>query len=91
MTDSLSTIRHLIDPSEPLATEIYRCPKGNVWELVRVRGEDRSMVRCTPGTGAGQPPTLVSVEEFLAVQSAGPEHAALRILLTATGSAETTL
>ena len=72
MTDSLSTLRHLIHPLDPDSislTEIYRCPKGNLWELIDLPGDDRKLVRCTlPGAEA----TVVSVEEFLALNSAGP-------------------
>ncbi len=88
MTDSLSAIRHLIDPINPEAvtvSEVYRCPKGNVWELIKSPSADRRMVRCIPNPELGAEPTLITVEEFLAVNSAGPEHAALRILLTTSG------
>ncbi len=91
MTDSLSTIRHLIHPLDPNSAgsaEIYRCPKGDLWELVKAPSNPCSMVRHTPNPASGIAPTTCTVEEFLAVNSAGPEHAALRILLTTAAAAQ---
>lgn len=89
MTDSLSTIRHLIDrpdagpPGQP--TEFYRSSNGDVWELLRPSAQGHCMVRHTPAPASGGQPSLVTLEAFFAVNSHGPEHGALRILLPGTG------
>jgi hypothetical protein len=87
MTDSLSTIRHSIMPNDESAPcqpcEIYRSSNGDVWELIRAGAADQHMVRHTPTPSSGGQISLVTIEQFLAVKSTGPEHAALRILLRA--------
>ena len=85
MTDSLSTIRNSIRRNDLDATglpcTIYVSSNGDVWELVREARPDQCMVRHTPTPSSGGQPNSMTIEQFLAVNSSGPEHAALRVLL----------
>ena len=61
---------------------IYRSQNGDVWHLLRKAPSARILVRHTANAGSGGKVTDHPVEEFLAINDAGPEHSALRTLLT---------
>ena len=85
MTDTLSTVHHLLDGQVEEAPgkmhDIYRSSNGDTWQLVREVGSKSSTVRHTANLSSGGNVTDLSVEQFLAVNGHGPEHAALRVLL----------
>ena len=84
MTDTLSTVHHLLDGQAGAPGDmhdIYRSSNGDTWQLVREGGSKSSMVRHTANPSSGGNVTDLSVEQFLAVNGHGPEHAALRVLL----------
>ena len=61
---------------------IYRSQNGDVWHLLREAPSARIVVRHTANAASGGRVTDLTVEEFLSIDGAGPEHAALRTLLT---------
>lgn len=61
---------------------IYRSQNGDVWHLLREVPSARILVRHTANSGSGGKVTDLPVEEFLSINSARPEHSALRTLLT---------
>ena len=81
MTDTLSAVHHLLDQQAEGTREIYRSSNGDTWQLVRDVGSNSSMVRHTANLSSGGKVTDLSVEQFLAINCHGPEHAALRVLL----------
>ena len=85
MTDTLSTVHYTLDRQTkevPGGTrEIYRSSNGDTWQLVNEAGSNSPIVRHTANISSGGKVTDLSVEQFLAVNSHGPEHAALRVLL----------
>jgi hypothetical protein len=83
MTDTLSTIHHLVD-GQGDTQEIYRSSNGNTWQLVHQVGSGVAMVRHTANRSSGGSVTDLTVEQFLAFNAHGPEHDALRVLLNHT-------
>lgn len=81
MTDSLSAIHHLIDDlAKTPAFHVehsYRNPNGDLWQLVQEPSTDRVLVRHTVSGGTA---SEMTVEEFLAVNAAGPDRQALCVL-----------
>ena len=61
---------------------IYRSQNGDVWHLLREAPSARILVRHTANAPSGGRVTNLPIEEFLFINGAGPEHAALRTLLT---------
>jgi len=62
-------------------TEIYRSSNGDCWRLIRYPDSGHSFVRHEPNPASGGRTTDTDVDEFLSVDGAGPEYAALRRLL----------
>lgn len=60
---------------------IYRSQNGDAWHLLRETPSARISVRHTANAASGGRITDLPVEEFLAIDGAGPEHQALRTLL----------
>ena len=80
MTDTLSTVHHLLDGQVEASGEmrdIYRSSNGDTWQLVPEVGSKGHIVRHTANPSSGGTVTDLSVEQFLAVNGHGPEHAAL--------------
>ena len=89
MTDSLGTIRNLIQADDqPLAGKQHRCDDGSVWELIKDDAHG-CFVRHTLSPDSGTETNDMSIEEFLALNCSSPEHAALRILLAGSPPAPT--
>ena len=65
--------------------DIYRSSNGDRWRLVRDRETGRRLVRHEPNAASGGRVTETSLEEFLAVNGAGPEYDALRRMLSSSG------
>ena len=88
MTDTLSTVHHLIDGQADAASgpvhEIYRSSNGDTWHLIREVENKTAVVRHTANPSSGGQVTDLTVEQFLAVNSRGPEHVALHVLLEKT-------
>ena len=61
---------------------IYRSQNGDAWHLLREARNPRILVRHTANAASGGKITDLPVEEFLAINGAGPEHQAMRVLLT---------
>lgn len=61
---------------------IYGNQNGDVWHLLREAPSACIVVRHTVNAASGRRVTDLPVEEFLSINGAGPEHAALRVLLT---------
>lgn len=61
---------------------IYQSPNGDAWRLLREAPNPLILVRHTANAASGGKITDLPVEEFLAIDGAGPEHQALRVLLT---------
>ena len=61
---------------------IYRSQNGDVWHLICEAPSARILVWHTANAGSGGKVTDLPVEEFLSINGAGPEHSALRTLLT---------
>ena len=61
---------------------IYRSQNGDAWHLLRQALSALILVRHTANAASGGKVTDLPVEEFLAIDGAGPEHRALRVLLT---------
>jgi hypothetical protein len=72
--------------AEPLASvtsmDIYRSSNGDRWRLISDRETGRRLVRHEPNPASGGQVTETTVEDFLAVDGAGPEYDALRRMLT---------
>lgn len=62
-------------------TDIYRSSNGDLWSLIRDTETGRRLVRHQPNLASGGHVTETTVEEFLAVNGAGPEYQALRRML----------
>jgi hypothetical protein len=60
---------------------IYRSQNGDAWHLLRDAPSARILVRHTANSASGGQVTDLTVEEFLSINGAGPEHQALRSLL----------
>ena len=60
---------------------IYRSQNGDAWHLLREMPGARILVRHTANPASGGHVTVLPVEDFLAINGAGPEHQALRVLL----------
>ena len=67
---------------------IYRSQNGDTWLLLREAPSARILVRHTANKGSGGKVTDLPVEEFLSINGAGPEHSALRTLLTKLAQAD---
>ena len=61
---------------------IYRSQNGDSWHLLREAPSARILVRHTANAASGGSVTDHPVEDFLSINGAGPEHTALRTLLT---------
>ena len=61
---------------------IYRSQNGDAWHLLREAPNPRILVRHTANAASGGKITDLPVEQFLAIDGAGPEHQAVRSLLT---------
>jgi len=64
-------------------TEIYRSSNGDRWELIRSTRPPSALVRHIPNPSSGGRTTDTPVADFLSANGAGPEYAALRLLMTA--------
>jgi hypothetical protein len=80
MTDTLSTVHHLIE-GQANTQEIYRSSNGDNWQLIRQGGSGVALVRHTANRSSGGTVTELTVEQFLAFNAHGPEHDALRVLM----------
>ena len=61
---------------------IYHSQNGDAWHLLREAPSARILVRHTANPASGGQVTDLPVEEFLSMGGAGPEHQALRALLS---------
>ena len=61
---------------------IYRSQNGDAWHLLREAPSACILVRHTANAASGGKVTKLPVEKFLSINGAGPEHAAVRTLLT---------
>lgn len=61
---------------------IYRSQNGDAWHLLREAPSALILVRHTANAASDGKITDLPVEEFLALGGAGPEHQAVRMLLT---------
>ncbi|MGC1412760.1 MAG: hypothetical protein WA864_27910 [Acetobacteraceae bacterium] len=60
---------------------IYRSSNGDRWSLVRDSASGHAFVRHEPNASSGGRTTDTDVDDFLSIDGAGPEFAALRRLL----------
>jgi hypothetical protein len=65
--------------------DIYRSSNGDRWRLISDSETGRRLVRHEPNPASGGQVTETTVEDFLAVNGAGPEHDALRRTLHSSG------
>lgn len=71
----------------PSAETIYTSPNGDCWQLIRDTVTGQAFVRHKANQPSGGHQTDLSVDEFMRRGGSGPEHAALRQLLSMRASA----
>ena len=62
-------------------TDIYRSSNGDRWQLVDAGEQRQMLVRHIPNASSGGQTNDTTVADFLSIDGAGPEFAALRRLL----------
>jgi transglutaminase-like putative cysteine protease len=71
----------------PSTETIYTSPNGDCWELIHDTVTSRAFVRHKANASSGGHQTDLSVDEFMRRDGSGPEHAALRHLISTRASA----
>lgn len=71
----------------PSTETIYTSPNGDRWTLIQDTVTSRAFVRHKANESSGGHQTDLSVEEFMRRGGSGPEHAALRHLISTRASA----
>ncbi|MFC0408452.1 hypothetical protein [Roseomonas elaeocarpi] len=65
----------------PKATDLYRSSNGDRWSLIQGEPGGRQVVRHEANAASGGQVTDMEVGEFLSIGGAGPEFAALEVIL----------
>jgi transglutaminase-like putative cysteine protease len=71
----------------PSAETIYTSPNGDCWQLIQDTVTSRAFVRHKANQSSGGHQTDLSVDEFMRRDGSGPEHVALRHLISTRASA----
>ena len=72
----------------PSVEHLYTSPNGDHWQLIQSTAGSRAFVRHKANESSGGHQTDLSVEDFMERGESGPEHAALRHLISTRASAD---
>lgn len=76
---------HAAAEAPAASMDIYSSSNGDRWRLISHSATGRRLIRHEPNPASGGQVTETTVENFLAVNDAGPEYDALRRMLSSTG------